>query len=1207
MITIENIAQNKIDSGLGLIKNIPKDLLGKLGINFDINNESGNMIEVSIISGDTPENIRKIVEDLGGQYYDLGYGFGIVTISTDNLLKHANSKSIQYIELPKQLFTTDDQSNRAACVNIARSTYGIQGEGVLIGFIDTGIDYTHPAFKSEDGTTRIDYIYDLSTGGNIYNRDDINNALKNSDPYSIVPSYDTAEHGTHVAGIACAGGNINSRYNGVAPKSSIAMVKCTRGNFALSSNIMKGLKFLIDAGKELNKPLVVNISLSTNDGAHNGTSLLEQYISTISTLERVTIVIAAGNEGDTAHHIGGQLNKENNISINVAGDEPGIVLNLYKPVLSDISVIIISPTGANSGEVVVREGYYEGNIGLDRYAVYYSGPKPFDIIGEITIAIMTNGQYISSGQWEVRINLLNDYTGVYDMWLPISEGLNINTKFLQPTVLNTLGIPATVTNIIAVGSYNYLTNNISPFSGRGRRTIYQPIRPDLVAPGEGIISAAPNRSFDSKTGTSMATPHVAGIAGLMMEWGILRGNDPYLYGERLKYYLVVSARRTRTDITYPDPSWGYGEVCLYNAIGRLIEDIGFSGRDRGGKENMEEGFNNYRKNDDEFIGYQDFVNRLEQTQSEGDKEVVGFFIEYTSLEELRKVEEIPGASVVVLDPNYAIVFIPFDRVSEIEPYIKDIAAIQDPAIYTLEQISPVEASGAPLFHNNPFLQLTGRGVIVGIIDTGIDYLNREFMNEDDTTRILRIWDQTIDSGQDIYGAKFGTEYKEEEINRAIQVSKSGGDPYSIVNTKDEIGHGTNVASLVGAKGYNVDVTGAAPNCSFAIVKLREAPRVLQQYTGISTVGVGRYTGVEIVLGIRYLSRIASELKKPLVICIPLGTNTGAHDGTNDIEGSIDTVSSQDGVVCVTGTGNEGDTDTHTEGKFAKSGEIRNIEVRIGKAQKDLNFQIYIQEPDRVSLGIVSPSGEVVEKIPAKLNKVENINFIYEGTKMRISYLYPDPVTGAEVISIAARGLREGIWQFRLYGDYIVDGRYWSWLPQRSLLDTDTKFLSPSQYTTLTMPGTARRAIVAAYYNQTNNATVGQSGRGFTRDGRIKPDIAAGGINAIVTTPGGGTKTISGSSVATSITAGCCALMLQWGVVDGNESNMYSTEIRTYLIRGTTMRVGDIYPNEQWGYGTLNMKGVFDAIRENLSGGVGKTRNYEEYSVGKLFIRRPNDL
>ena len=165
-----------------------------------------------------------------------------------------------------------------------QSDYGLLGEGTVIGFIDSGIDYTHPAFRNEDGTTRIDYIYDLSLGGTIYNRQLINQALNSPDPSSVVPSYDLIEHGTHVAGIACAGGNISPQYYGVAPKSSIIMVKCTRGNFALSTQIMRGLKFLVDKGKELNKPLTVNISLSTNDGAHNGSSLLEQYINTVATL-----------------------------------------------------------------------------------------------------------------------------------------------------------------------------------------------------------------------------------------------------------------------------------------------------------------------------------------------------------------------------------------------------------------------------------------------------------------------------------------------------------------------------------------------------------------------------------------------------------------------------------------------------------------------------------------------------------------------------------------------------------------------------------------------------------------------------------------------------------------------------------------------------------------------------------------------------------
>ena len=521
----------------------------------------------------------QFVNSLGGTYEYLGYGFGVVNIAVDKLGELAKNRSIQYIEIAKQLYTTDSSSNRAACVQPARDTFGIEGEGALVGFIDSGIDYTHPAFINEDGTTRIEYIYDLSEGGNIYNKAKINEALKSSDPFSIVTSYDETEHGTHVAGIACAGGKINPNYYGVAPKSSIIMVKSTRGDFALSTSIMRGLKFLVDKSKELKMPLAVNISLSTNDGAHNGTSLLEQYISTISTVERITICIAAGNEGSASHHVGGELKDENRIALNIAGDEKNVVINLYKAVLQDISIQIINPTGAASGYIEVKEGYVNGSVGLDRYRLLDTGPKPFDMVGEIVLSLITNNQYISAGQWQILIKVNNNYTGRFDMWLPILEGLNIETKFSQPTVTNTLGIPATVTNIIAVGSYNYINNNISPFSGRGRPTVFSPIRPDLVAPGENIISVVPNRGFDTKTGTSMATPHVVGIAALLMEWGLAKNNDPFLYGERLKFYLVRGAKRNRTDVIYPNVSWGYGEVCAYNTfqiVSQVINSLKYS-------------------------------------------------------------------------------------------------------------------------------------------------------------------------------------------------------------------------------------------------------------------------------------------------------------------------------------------------------------------------------------------------------------------------------------------------------------------------------------------------------------------------------------------------------------------------------------------------------------------------------------------------------
>ena len=342
--------------------------------------------------------------------------------------------------------------------------------------------------------------------------------------------------------------------------------------------------------------------------------------------------------------------------------------------------------------------------------------------------------------------------------------------------------------------------------------------------------------------------------------------------------------------------------------------------------------------------------------------------------------------------------------------------------------------------------------------------------------------------------------------------------------------------------------------------------------------------------------------------MPIGSNNGSHDGTSELEGFIDTATRQLGVSVVSGVGNEGDTDTHTEGKFDKPGAIKTIEVAVGKNQKNLFFNIYIAKPDRVSISITSPSGEVVEKINAKLNNREEVKFVYEGTRMEIVYQLPDELTGDEIISIKAIDIREGIWKFRLHGDFIVDGRYWSWLPQRSLLDPDTKFLSPSPFTTLMVPSTARNSIVAAFYNQNNNATVAQSGRGFTRDGRKKPDIAAGGIDATIIRPGGGTGIASGSSIATSVLAGCCALIYQWGLVDGNDKTLYTKKLQSYIIRGAERRIGDLYPNEEWGYGTLSMQGIFDAIRGNLTGGVNQTRgveNYIEYNVGRLFIRNPN--
>ncbi|EHK2356920.1 S8 family peptidase [Clostridium perfringens] len=561
--------ENKAKVGIDFINTIPKQILTSLIEQYSPNNGE---IELVVLYGDNFLRFKNSVDAIGAKVEDLGYGFGILIIKVNDLNRIIELEGLQYIELPKILYTSAYDSNRASCIPSVWNNYNLTGEGILVGFLDTGIDYTHNAFKDADGNTRIEYIYDLENGV-VYDKNKINEALKSEDPFSIVPEIDLSGHGTHVAGIACAGGNINFDNYGVAYKSSIAMVKITGENSlraALSTQLMRGLKFLMDKSNEINKPLVVNISLSTNDGSHNGSSLLEKYIQTFTQLQKAVIVVAAGNEGNSAHHVGGKMKKEEDLDLNIGDGEKGIILDFFKPVLVDVSVEVISPTGISTGPMELSESYKERFVGREKIVVYSTGPKPFDIQGQTTISILPLGDTITSGGWRIIVRRLNNYEGYFDIWLPIAEGLNERTRFLQPSVYNTLGIPATVEGVISVGSYNFLNNNLSAFSGRGVVRPEWLIKPDLVAPGENILSTVEEQGFDTKSGTSMAAPQVSGICALLFEWGIIRNNDPFLYGERIKYYLIKGAKRTIFGEAYPNPDLGYGFVCLDRTMELLI-------------------------------------------------------------------------------------------------------------------------------------------------------------------------------------------------------------------------------------------------------------------------------------------------------------------------------------------------------------------------------------------------------------------------------------------------------------------------------------------------------------------------------------------------------------------------------------------------------------------------------------------------------------
>lgn len=527
--------------------------------------------------------------------------------------------------------------------------------------------------------------------------------------------------------------------------------------------------------------------------------------------------------------------------------------------------------------------------------------------------------------------------------------------------------------------------------------------------------------------------------------------------------------------------------------------------------------------------------------------------------------------------NYYVIAVRAGMLPNLLAEVKGILNADISLPYTLTEVSPLDAANITIFHGNSYLVLRGTGTVAAIIDTGIDYLNPQFIDNDGNSRILTIWDQTIISEQIQPEVGYGTVYTREQINAAIKAQQSGGDPYAIVPHKDLIGHGTHLAGIVGAKGLN-GVTGGAPECEFVIVKLKEAKMITLKKIGINERKGPIYEGIDYFEGVRFVSEYQSRINKPMGILLSLGTNLSGHDGVSSIERFVNYYGSRKAVVFVAGTGNQGDEDIHASGSFTRSKQLRTVELLVGENEQNLIMSLWFSKPDRVSVGVVSPSGEIIEPIPPKLMKEEETSLVLEESVVKISYSFPEESTGDEFVLLSITNPKEGLWQIRLRGEYIVNGTYNIWLPQRQLLQPHTRFLDSNPNITLTSPSAALAAISTGYYNQNNNTVATGSGRGPTRDGRVKPEVASGGIGAVTTGVNNTTEIVSGASVAGSVLTSAVLLLLQWGIVEGNDPNMYGPKLKAYITRGARRRPGDIYPNYLWGFGTLNLLATFQDLR-----------------------------
>lgn len=492
-----------------------------------------------------------------------------------------------------------------------------------------------------------------------------------------------------------------------------------------------------------------------------------------------------------------------------------------------------------------------------------------------------------------------------------------------------------------------------------------------------------------------------------------------------------------------------------------------------------------------------------------------------------------------------------------------------PQLFSVTDQESNYAAGITPILQQPNLNLTGRGVLLGFVDTGIDYTKDAFRYEDGSSKIKFIWDQTIE-GDPPKGMHFGSVYTQEKINEALVAEN----PADVVPHRDTVGHGTFLASVAASREKGT-YQGVAADAEIIAVKLKNAHHLSYEIIGLSYNVEGVFESTGLILGIQYILERAAELGRPVVICLGIGSSWGARDGHSLLEEYISAVSNQESCVIVASAGNASNTRCHVSGSLEHNGDIKPIEIQIGENANAISVLIAYNAWDRISISIRSPGGEVLERVPIVLGQRTFKRLIFEDSDIYV-YYYQENFNGMTVIRIGHP--TGGIWQIDLHGDLIINGAYHAWLFRTEISDSDAEFIGSDPNYTIVCPATAYRCLTCGAYDGSNGSLFVSSSWGPTRLPQMSPDFVAPGVNVRGIFPHG-YGSMSGTSVAAAITAGAAALLLQWGVVNGNEPTMNSSRVKTLLISGCERNPNLSYPNPQWGYGKLNLLGTFNSLRQ----------------------------
>lgn len=591
----------KLENLLNLALNTPESVRVKsFNLNVGYSTETKTWELIVKYNG----NISGLI-DLGIQVETLLAGYAILTVP-DNLVEIvADFPEIEFVEKPKRLYFSVQAGKDASCIlPVTNRAPFLTGEGVIVAIIDSGIDYTNRHFRKSDGTTRILYLWDQTITpdeekgrrppegfriGTEFSQEQINEALNTSNAaerMSLVPSVDVSGHGTAIAGIAAGGGG--GPYDGVAVQSDLLIVKLgipSVVSFPRTTELMRAITYVVRKAQELQRPVAINLSFGNTYGSHDGSSLVERFIDNASEVGKNVICVGSGNEGTAGGHLQGNILEGENITGNnlayaelaVGNYEVGLNVQLWKNYVDVYRVTLRSPGGEVQVLPLDEPGKQTFRMEQTEILIYMGEPSPYSVNQEIYFDFIPVGDYVTPGIWLFRLEGIKIETGQYYFYLPSSSVINQDTRFVIASPNVTLTIPSTASKVITVGAYDTLYDSYADFSGRGyvfpERTVglvaAGVVKPDLVAPGVSITAPDTYGGYGFFTGTSFAVPFVTGAAALMMEWGIIRGNDPFLYGEKVKAYLRRGARPIRGQQIYPNERVGWGALCLEDSFPNL--------------------------------------------------------------------------------------------------------------------------------------------------------------------------------------------------------------------------------------------------------------------------------------------------------------------------------------------------------------------------------------------------------------------------------------------------------------------------------------------------------------------------------------------------------------------------------------------------------------------------------------------------------------